>query len=89
MADAAPGRRDLLAPGAHGVHARAGGAGAGFKLVEPRHWPLALAVFGAGYLSLAKDRFAPALAVALFMEAAIPMSKIDPGAIKFAGSPAH
>ena len=61
----------------------------GFKLVEPRHWPLALAVVGAGYLSLAKDRFAPALAVALFMEAAIPMSKIDPGAIKFAGSPAH
>jgi hypothetical protein len=60
-----------------------------FKLVAPRHWPLALAVVGAGYLALAKDSGMRALAVALFMEAAISMSKIDPAAVKFAGTAAH
>ena len=61
----------------------------GFKLVAPRHWPLALAVVGAGYLALAKGAFAPAQAVALFMEAAVAMSKIDPTAVKFAGTATH
>jgi hypothetical protein len=61
----------------------------GFKLVEPRHWPLALAVVGAGYLALGKDTLAPTQAVALFMEAAVAMSKIDPTAVKFAGTPTH
>jgi hypothetical protein len=60
-----------------------------FKLVEPRHWPLALAVVGAGYLALGKETLPPARAVALFMEAAVAMSKIDPAAIKFAGTPTH
>jgi hypothetical protein len=61
----------------------------GFKLVAPHHWPLLLAVVGAGYLSLGKDSFPPARAVALFMEAAVAMSKIDPGAVKFVGTPTH
>jgi len=61
----------------------------GFKLVEPRHWPLALAAVGAGYLALGKDTLAPTQAVALFMEAAVAMSKIDPTAVKFAGTPTH
>jgi hypothetical protein len=61
----------------------------GFKLVAPRHWPLVLAAVGAGYLSLGKDSFPPARAVALFMEAAVAMSKIDPGAVKFVGTPTH
>jgi len=60
-----------------------------FKLVAPRHWPLALAVVGAGYLALAKDSGTRALSVALFMEAAISMSKIDRAAVKFAGTAAH
>jgi hypothetical protein len=61
----------------------------GFRLVEPRHWPLALAVVGAGYLALGKDSLPPARAVALFMEAAVAMSKIDPATVKFAGTPTH
>jgi hypothetical protein len=61
----------------------------GFKLVAPRHWPLVLAVVGAGYLSLGKDSLPPAHAVAVFMEAAVAMSKIDPGAVKFAGTATH
>jgi hypothetical protein len=61
----------------------------GFKLVEPRHWPLALAVIGAGYLSLGKESFPPARAVALFMEAAVAMSKLDSAAVIFVGTPTH
>jgi hypothetical protein len=61
----------------------------GFKLVAPCHWPLALAVIAAGYLALGKDSFAPSRAVALFMEAAVAMSKIDPAAVKYAGTPTH
>ena len=61
----------------------------GFKRVEPHHWPLALAVVGAGYLALGKQAFAPARAVGLFMEAAVAMSQIDPTAVKFAGTATH
>ena len=61
----------------------------GFRLVEPCHWPLALAVVAAGYLALGKHNFPPTQAVALFMEAAVAMSKIDPTAVKFAGTPTH
>jgi len=61
----------------------------GFKPVEPRHWPLALAVVGAGYLALGKQSFPPARAVATFMEAAVAMSKIDPTTVKFAGTATH
>jgi hypothetical protein len=60
-----------------------------FKLVAPRHWPLVLALVAAGYLSLAKDGFPPARAVAVFMDAAIAMSKIDPAAVKFADTATH
>ena len=62
---------------------------AGFCAVEPPHWPLALAVVAAGYLSATKATLKPALAVKLFMEAAIPMSKIDPHALKPVGSALH
>jgi hypothetical protein len=61
----------------------------GFKLVEPRYWPLALAVIGAGYLALGKETLPPVRAVALFMEAAVAMSKIDPTTIKFADTATH
>jgi hypothetical protein len=61
----------------------------GFKLVEPRHWSLALAVVGASNMLAMKGSLAPALAVTIFMEAAIPMSKIDQSAVHFVGATRH
>ena len=60
-----------------------------FKQIEQRYWPLVLAMTAARYLSMAKAVFPPALAVGLYMEAAISMSKIDPGSVKFAGGVLH
>lgn len=57
-----------------------------FKLVEPRHWPLLLANVGVYFIGLLKPSgVAPARAVRAFMEAAIPMSKIDPATLNFSG----
>jgi hypothetical protein len=61
----------------------------GFKLVGSRHWPLLLAKVGASYMSATKQSLAPATAVQVFMEAAIPMSKIDQSAIHFVGAMKH
>jgi hypothetical protein len=61
----------------------------GFKLVEPRHWPLVLAAVAASYMAAAKQSLPPALAVKIFMEAAIPMSKIDQTAVHFVGETKH
>jgi hypothetical protein len=58
----------------------------GFKLVEPRHWPLLLAAVAASYMATTKGSLPPALALKIFMEAAIPMSKIDQGAVHFVGA---
>ena len=60
-----------------------------FKQIEQRYWPLVLAMIAARYLSVAKEAFPPALAVGLYMEAAISMSKIDPGSVKFASGVLH
>jgi len=60
-----------------------------FKQIEQRYWPLVLAMVAARYLSMAKAVFPPALAVGLYMEAAISMSKIDPGSVKFASGVLH
>ena len=60
-----------------------------FKLVEPRHWPLVLANVAASYMSAMKGSLAPTLAVQIFMEAAIPMSKIDQSAVDFVGATKH
>jgi hypothetical protein len=57
-----------------------------FKLVEPRHWPLLLAVVAASYMTTTKGSLPPALALKIFMEAAIPMSKIDQSAVHFVGA---
>jgi hypothetical protein len=57
-----------------------------FKLVEPRHWPLLLAAVAASYMATTKGSLPPALALKIFMEAAIPMSKIDQGAVHFVGA---
>jgi hypothetical protein len=61
----------------------------GFRLVEPRHWPLALAAVAASYMPAMKASLAPALAMKIFMEAAIPMSKIDQDAVRFVGATQH
>ncbi len=62
---------------------------AGFKLVEPRHWPLVLAAVAASYMAATKQSLPPALALKIFMEAAIPMSKIDQTAVHFVGETKH
>jgi hypothetical protein len=61
----------------------------GFRRVEPRHWPLSLAVVGASLMTAMKTALAPDLAVRIFMEAAIPMSKIDQTAVQFVGTVKH
>jgi hypothetical protein len=61
----------------------------GFKLVEPRHWPLVLAAVAASCMPATAASLSPALAVKIFMEAAIPMSKIDQSAVRFVGATQH
>jgi len=61
----------------------------GFLLVAPRHWPLVLASVAASFMPALKEKLAPALAMTIFMEAAIPMSKIDQSAVRFVGAPTH
>ena len=60
-----------------------------FKLVEPRHWSLVLAAVAASYMPAAKGSVTPTLAMKIFMEAAIPMSKIDQSAVHFVGATKH
>jgi hypothetical protein len=62
---------------------------AGFKLVEPRHWPLVLAAVAASYMAATKESLPPVVALKIFMEAAIPMSKIDQAAVHFVGETKH
>ena len=61
----------------------------GFKLVAPRHWPLVLAAVAASFMPALKDKLLPELAMTIFMEAAIPMSKIDRCAVRFVGARTH
>ena len=61
----------------------------GFKLVAPRHWPLVLAAVAASFMPALKDKLLPELAMTIFMEAAIPMSKIDQCAVRFVGARTH
>jgi hypothetical protein len=62
----------------------------GFKLVEPRHWPLLLAAVAASFMPAIKGSpLSPALALKIFMEAAIPMSKIDQSTVHFVGATQH
>ncbi len=62
---------------------------AGFRLLAPSLWPIALAMVAATYMETVKSALAPALALAIFMEAAIPMSKIDQAAVCFVRNAAH
>lgn len=61
----------------------------GFKLLAPRLWPVALAMIAATYMEMAKGALAPALALTIFMEAALPMSKIDQAAVHFVRDTMH
>jgi hypothetical protein len=61
----------------------------GFKLVEPRHWPLLLAAVAASFMPAIEGSLPPALAMKIFMEAAIPMSKIDQSAVHFVRATKH
>ncbi|MBS0240977.1 MAG: hypothetical protein JSS20_02285 [Proteobacteria bacterium] len=60
----------------------------GFRLVESHQWPLLLAKVGVIFMDMLKPSgIAPARAVKAFMEAAVPMSKIDPASLNFSGKP--
>ncbi|MDE2380341.1 hypothetical protein [Bradyrhizobium sp.] len=61
----------------------------GFKLLPPRLWAVALAMIAATYMEMVKGALTPALALAIFMEAAIPMSKIDQAAVHFVRDTTH
>jgi hypothetical protein len=60
-----------------------------FKLVAPRDRPLLLAAVAASYMPAMKASLPPVLAMKIFMEAAIPMSKIDQSSVHFVGTPAQ
>ena len=62
---------------------------AGFRLLAPQLWPVALAAVAATYMEMVKSALAPALGLAIFMEAAIPMSKIDQAAVSFVRDTKH
>lgn len=61
----------------------------GFSLLEPRLWPVALATVAATYMEMVKTALPPGAALTIFMEAALPMSKIDQAAVAFAGEAKH
>jgi len=61
----------------------------GFSRVPPRHWPLVLASAAASFMPALKEKLPPTLAMTIFMEAAIPMSKIDQSAVHFVGAATH
>jgi hypothetical protein len=46
--------------------------------VRPEHWPLVTALVARQFITLAKDTLDPRIGIALLMEAAITMSKVDP-----------
>jgi hypothetical protein len=52
-----------------------------FELLQPKYWPLALATMAAGHMEQFKSQIAPAVALDVFMQAAIAMSKVDPAAV--------
>ncbi len=62
---------------------------AGFRLLEPALWPIALAVMAATCMETVKSALAPAHALTIFMQAAIPMSKIDQAAVAFVRDTKH
>ena len=45
---------------------------------QPLHWPLETAVAAQKLIQWAKDTVRPEVAASIVMEAAIPMSKVDP-----------
>ncbi len=51
---------------------------------SPREWPIAFGLAVQQGMAMAKDVLAPALALSIVMECAIPMAKLDPGEIGIA-----
>jgi hypothetical protein len=46
-----------------------------------KYWPFVFGLVARQYIDMAKDVLDPRLAVTLIMEAAVPMSKVDPKAV--------
>jgi hypothetical protein len=57
------------------------------RSVPPEYWPLVTALIAGQFITLSKDTLHPRLALALMMEAAIAMSKVDPKTIPEAVPP--
>jgi len=76
-----PARRalDLFWPQTKFILSRTDGPGpASGRSVRPEHWPLVMAQVARQFVTLSKDTLDPRMGLALLMEAAITMSKVDP-----------
>jgi hypothetical protein len=76
-----PARRalEMAWPRAKFILSRTDGPGpASGRSVKPQHWPLVTALVARQLVTMAKDALDPRIGVALLMEAAITMSKVDP-----------
>lgn len=52
------------------------------RKLSPRYWPYVFGMVARQYLDMTKDVMDPRLSVRLIMEAAIPMSKVDPKTVQ-------
>jgi hypothetical protein len=70
---------DTFWPRAKFILTRTDGPGpARDRSVRPEHWPLVIALVASQFVTLTKDTLDPGIGLALLMEAAIAMSKVDP-----------
>jgi hypothetical protein len=79
---------DIFWPRAKYILTRTDGPGpARGRSVRPEHWPLAVSVVAAKFVTLSKDALDLRLSLAMLMESAIAMSKIDPKTVPQAVPP--
>jgi hypothetical protein len=73
---------DLFWPRAKFIFSRTDGQGgvetAKGRSVPPEYWPMGTALIAQQFVTMAKDTLDPRIGVALLMESAIVMSKVDP-----------
>jgi hypothetical protein len=70
---------ELFWPRVKFIFTRTDGPGpAAGNSVATAHWPIVAALIAQQFVTMAKDTLDPRLSVALIMEPAIPMSKVDP-----------
>jgi hypothetical protein len=70
---------DLLWPRVKALLSRTDGPGAAAgRSVPPENWPLVIGLVARDFVKLTKDTLDPRIGLALMMESAIVMSKVDP-----------